>query len=817
MQDELLGVVLERIDASAISAGAADVLLAACDGDAALDAVLGGATAARPQPHATGGDASEPAGAYLRSVTVGGFRGIGKPVTLELDPGPGLTVVTGRNGSGKSSFAEGLEMLFTGQLQRWMDASAVWREGWRNLHDGADCQIAAELYVEDAGPTEVCRRWADDVDVNAGVATAQVKGQTRHPLEKLGWSEPLKSYRPFLSHNELEAFFGTPSDLHDLLASVLGLDDLADTATRLALARRTREGAMKAAKSELAALLTKLGEIDDERAQTCSEALSGRNWELDVAQGLATGTSPTSEDSDLGGLRRLAQLTVLGEDKVLGACEEAISAATELGAVANTDAGRAARLADLLQRALDHHDRHGDGPCPVCGRDAALDPEWHAHTQEEITRLRAQASAATSAEQRAATARDGARALVQPAPDFLTGDPVTGLDTAAATAAWNAWMAIPAADGADGLRALAAHLETTYSPLAASVSALRDRAGAELDRREDVWAPLASEVSAWCARAREAESGMQTVPGIKEAEAWLKGATDDIRNARLVPLADEAKAIWLELRQESNVELGAIRLTGAATRRHVAIDVTVDGSQSVALGVMSQGEINALALAIFLPRATMPASPFRFLIVDDPVQAMDPAKVDGLARVLHRVGASRQVVVFTHDNRLPEAVRRLKLPATILDVTRRTKSHVEITVSSDPSERALKDAGAVCADDRLEDEIAARIVGPLCRTAADAAFVEVARSKLLQRGNRHAEVEQVLEEANSFRKRAALAMFLDLSKADQVAPRLQSISRRHVQVFNTLSGTGHKPTRRDLGVLINDSRWFVAEIRNRFT
>jgi len=82
----------------------------------------------------------------------------------------------------------------------------------------------------------------------------------------------------------------------------------------------------------------------------------------------------------------------------------------------------------------------------------------------------------------------------------------------------------------------------------------------------------------------------------------------------------------------------------------------VDGAPGAALGVMSQGEVNALALSVFLPRATVSASPFRFLIIDDPVQAMDPAKVDGLARVLEDVSRTRQVLVFTHDDRLPEAI-----------------------------------------------------------------------------------------------------------------------------------------------------------------
>jgi len=113
------------------------------------------------------------------------------------------------------------------------------------------------------------------------------------------------------------------------------------------------------------------------------------------------------------------------------------------------------------------------------------------------------------------------------------------------------------------------------------------------------------------------------------------------------------------LRQESNVDLGAIRLAGSATQRRVELDVSVDGTPGSALGVMSQGEVNALALAVFLPRATLPASPFRFLVIDDPVQAMDPAKVDGLARVLEATASGRQVIVFTHDNRLVQVFAAL--------------------------------------------------------------------------------------------------------------------------------------------------------------
>ncbi|MFF4480233.1 AAA family ATPase [Streptomyces sp. NPDC001520] len=74
---------------------------------------------------------------YLRSITAAGWRGVGPETTLDLPPGPGLTVVEGSNGTGKSSFAEAAEMALTGLNTRWDGSNgkartAVWREGWRN-------------------------------------------------------------------------------------------------------------------------------------------------------------------------------------------------------------------------------------------------------------------------------------------------------------------------------------------------------------------------------------------------------------------------------------------------------------------------------------------------------------------------------------------------------------------------------------------------------------------------------------------------------------------------------------------------------------
>ena len=121
-----------------------------------------------------------------------------------------------------------------------------------------------------------------------------------------------------------------------------------------------------------------------------------------------------------------------------------------------------------------------------------------------------------------------------------------------------------------------------------------------------------------------------------------------------------------------------MRLIGRGVRRRVEVDVAVDGveDQTSAPGLLSQGEFQALALSICLPRALVEGNPFGFLVLDDPVQAMDTETVEGLASVLADAGRYRQLIVFTHDTRLPDAMQRLGLPASIRTINRDAMSNV---------------------------------------------------------------------------------------------------------------------------------------------
>src|SRR5215468_1053325 len=160
MDPGLRSIVRARLEADrSVDEAWGPLVLAALDGPLGLEAQLQGGAAAPAAAAARSLAAA--GGAFLRSIAVEGFRGIGPSRTLELAPGPGLTLVVGRNGSGKSSFAEALEVLLTGDSLRWKERAAVWREGWRNLHHPAAALRATFLVEGQTGPCVVSRTWAE--------------------------------------------------------------------------------------------------------------------------------------------------------------------------------------------------------------------------------------------------------------------------------------------------------------------------------------------------------------------------------------------------------------------------------------------------------------------------------------------------------------------------------------------------------------------------------------------------------------------------------------------------------------------------------
>ncbi|WP_040632534.1 AAA family ATPase [Smaragdicoccus niigatensis] len=793
--DAAIERLIDALDKSALAEDRKLLVLAALEGDQDLaDAVSGKPVATRKRPLA-----EQPVHSYLERVTVTGFRGIGAKAALHLTPGPGLTLVIGRNGSGKSSFAEGIEATLTGETARWKGKTKEWLTGWKNLHSDDTPSVVVELAIDgDAGTTTVAREWLTAADETK--AYVQRPGKPREEVSSLGWSQDIVTYRPFLSYAELgSALTRKPSEMHDAISSILGLDDLTAAEKRLEdYAKRCGQDMRRVAPSD-ATLVADLGLVDDERAPQAIQQLRSSTPDLDMLLKLAAG-SAGQEPPEVADLRR--SMAVQGPDiqRVHIVIDALTNAAEERDNVSESSEN-ARGLADLLEKALAHRDRRTDDPsCPVCGTADVLDGAWHERASRESARLRVEAAHADGAIAAERTAMMQARALLTDPPSHVSG---------AVRSAWDGWVAGRSIASATQL---AAHLRARVGPLIEALRAGYAAATERLAEIEDRWRPFATRIVAWVEATRKAAALKSQHDDLKTAHSWLRDEGQSIRNERLQPIADRSAQIWGQLRQESNVSLGPVKLAGRGTQRKVELDVTVDGAGSSALGVMSQGELHSLALSLFLPRATIGESPFRFLVIDDPVQSMDPAKVEGLARVLSEVAKDRQVIVFTHDMRLPDAVRRLNLPASMWEVVRREKSIVEVRRTSDPVTRALLDARAMLKTEDLPPEVAKRVVPGFCRSALEAAFADFARRERLKKGIPHAQVELELENAKNAYGFAALAYFGDSSKADKVLSRVNAYGTWAGNVFKAAKGGGHAAFRGDLEALVKGTEQLVKRV-----
>jgi hypothetical protein len=803
LDQPLLDLLFDRLAADGVSGQQADLVLAAYAGDAQLATALAGGSPSLP---AGPGDAppSAPTTYYLESVTVAGFRGIGPSTSLRLRPNPGLTLIVGRNGSGKSSFAEAAELSLTGTSPRWSGGlSSVFKDGLRNLHQGSPCQVQVAVRADGQSQAiQITRTWREGENTPEQASTSVVTaGQRYSSVAELGWETALDVYRPFLSADDVGRLISArPSGLFDALAPILGLEPLTAADKRLMDARKEVDGRLKQLRADREGLRSLLAGVDDDRARSADAILAKQSPDLHALDEVLARTEERGGDPVAAACRRLADAPLPSPEDVLAIAERLADASGRAALLASGEVHSAQQVAGLLEAALAFHADHGDGLCPVC-RTGTLDAVWRAQATEALNQRNAEAAQARAAAQQRDAAFSDARGLwartsLPTTEDLQTAEHAIGTAAPGLSTALAAWQSlapgastVPSAgarghlpprlsgSSAAGLapESLAEQIRLTYPALHESLAIAREAARDWLAHRHDTWREPAALVQGWLLRAREQVGDRQLLASITSARTWLKTATEVIRNERLAPFAKRSQQVWEQLRQESNVELGGMRLDGSSTSRRLSFPATVDGTPAQAMAVMSQGELQALGLAVFLPRASADESPFRFVIIDDPVHSMDPAKVEGLAQALQDLSADRQVIVFTHDNRLSDAIRRLQIDATIWEVVRRQRSAVDIRRNDDPVTRYLKDALDLALTTDLTDEVRWPVVAGCCRSAIEAACHERILCERLSRGEPLADVEALIDSTRGLYQVVALALFGDSQAGGQV---LVTLNRR---------------------------------------
>ena len=153
------------------------------------------------------------------------------------------------------------------------------------------------------------------------------------------------------------------------------------------------------------------------------------------------------------------------------------------------------------------------------------------------------------------------------------------------------------------------------------------------------------------------------------------------------------------------------------------------------------------------------------MVLDDPVQAMDPAKVDGLVALLCRRSRRRdRSSCFSHDDRLPAALRRTNAVGTDPRGDRGPNSEVTVSPAEDPTTRYLEDADALCKDAKVPDATLRRTLPGLLRMAIEAAARDRFYATRLTRGDALRDVEATWNDAHGTSQRVSLAIH------DQVKP-----------------------------------------------
>ena len=723
--------------------------LAALAGEDEIERVLSGGEADVPE-EPTDAKAQIPK-IFLQNITVAGFRGIGPEATLEIPPGPGLTVVVGRNGSGKSSFSEALEVLLTGDSYRWKEKSKSWERGWKNLHHGDNPKITAHFHVEEMSkPTIVERTWNEGSGIADSEYFAQHHGQPRSDLDGIGWEEPLNLYRPILSYNELSMVESRPTDLHDILAKVLSIGDLSVVAKNLAQVRLKRERYKNEVDNDLKDnILPALDGSDDERAINVKEALTKRPWDLKVITDL--GLEP---DADYKVLQDIMNLAVPAEGQVTRIAEEIDLAYTSLSNRSNKDIESAERVKRLLETALKHYElHHKNQPCPVCGV-GLLDECWHTSALEQVDQLKYMTRDYRKANEDLDRALEKAQKLVT-VPDIPVSDAV---DTEELSVAWNQWSLLP------GNRdKVSKHLLSQYSLVRDKLSKVFEQASQRFSEREEKWRTILTKLLEWVSRAQKVVKEEPEIAKIRKAEEAAKTVTDNIRTKRWAPIELKALELWNDnLKLGSNIDLRSVGLDGARNMRRVNLQVDVDGIKTEAPSVVSQGELNCLALSLFFPRAMLPASPFRFLMIDDPIQTMDQARVEGLAKVFTKIAKEYQLIVFTHDNRLPKFLRLRNQKHYYLEVTRRRKDNrqrdwvVKVKKKSDPVVQCFRDARSIVEDKKFPSEMKKKVIPGLCRSGLEAACWEAVWARGLKKEDCHERIEKRLLDAITLSRKVSL-------------------------------------------------------------
>ncbi|MGC9671428.1 hypothetical protein ACNTMW_33395 [Planosporangium sp. 12N6] len=699
---------------------------------------------------------------YLASVEVQGHVGVGEtPLSLGFPVTNGITVISARNGTGKTSAADAMRHLLSNGRQRSYELAE------RNIH----CENRSIKVVVSNGVREIEVSCGND-----GTVEWREGNGPAGPVPTW-WMAAFERYLPVLLYPEISPVIERPGTLHEFLKDALSLGVLQELLKDLDIIRKIGRDSEKAVtmayqvavdgvkKSGVTELLVNLGDIGatPDPDKCCEVRALAANLpssvppRIDLVDGWGVNDALSGQASAaIGNLQAARARTIQGVATVQVALDKLLAEEGEY-------------LSDLRRRDV----------CPVCQTSGAA---WATVAAGQAAMLRQILAEVRAAERTASQQIKQMRSCLPPPLPARTREAVVDFLGTEASALWiERWERLVSAGedlsvetatatGVEALLADANDLVKWYEATKSSILSSRDVSIAEragVRALIDGWLDALDGARGALVRAKTADRLAKKVDG------WIKTTRTDV----FEPIGDQVTEIWAALNSDADLELNGISLAGGVRQAgKVNIDLSASGTSVPAKtnkpAVLSTGQRNVLSLATYLPRATQPHSPFRFLVLDDPIHAFDDWRVRYLAKYLVALADRYQIIIFTHDDRLWRELRSLGYLATHFRLDRPTgaPSHVRVKNITRPGEQLLDEIKWVLDAESREAlgtaEARTSMTLAMCRQAVDTEVVtqleilarrlELTDEQLQSDANRAKKTRDQLDLLNRYARRAGL-------------------------------------------------------------
>ncbi|MEV0132906.1 AAA family ATPase [Dactylosporangium sp. NPDC050688] len=579
---------------------------------------------------------------FLKHVSVRGHIGIGEEaLSFSVPPVPGVIFISARNGVGKTSCADAIRFVMSNGNAR------SYKVVDRNVHFGSrDIRV-----VVTDGDVDATLGYSPD----RGIFYEAASGESR-PVSA-DWEKEFARFRPVLLYPEISSVISEPSLLHVFLGEGLALDVLvrlledAGKIDRDSKAAERRVAAAAGAMREELKSLAPDHQLHDLVSQLRPMPTIGEISAIEAAiAALPTAQSPSIDnlsprwsvdDVRAAGLRGSASELEGSRTSLVPDAHEAYNALAYLSS---------ARESSYLDSYLESDE------CPVCG---SVERQWSAKVRESVDRLRSNLARVHGLEARIRVQWEEFRN--SSIPSRISEQTKALLNYHGKTeiaAEWDELVALvegihPETFSTDLLDAVC----TRSANLAEVYESFRLSVGNEEASKQQSSVRIRIAFDQWKNALKEDGQAVRDLDAARRLVRWADRKLRDARQALFEPIADEVRRLWTDLSADSDLTVSGLRLAGGTrAAKKIEIDILLSGIPVEAgadtMAVLSTGQRNALTLATYFPRAAQDHSPFRFLLLDDPVQAFDPWRVRYLARLIAAYAERFQIIVMSHDDRL---------------------------------------------------------------------------------------------------------------------------------------------------------------------